>query len=77
MSRLGVLWAGYNRILSARPVLTKACTSFTGFTLGDVLAQSLLEPSGSPYDYARTARLASFGFLVRPLVVRLSDLPYS
>ena len=68
LSRLGALWVGYNRILSARPVLTKACTSFTGFTVGDALAQSLLEPSGAPYDYARTARLASFGFLVRALM---------
>ena len=59
------LWGGYNRVLAARPTLTKACTSLTGFTFGDVLAQNLLEPAGTPYDFARTCKLASFGFLVR------------
>ena len=46
------------------PTLPQACTSFVGFTLGDVLAQNFVEPSDAPYDYMRTARLASFGLLV-------------
>lgn len=58
------LWAGYNRLLVAQPLLTKALTSLTGFTLGDVLAQNFVEESGKPYDIMRTVRLGSFGFLV-------------
>ncbi len=61
MSRL---WTAYVSLLSTQPVLTKACTSFTGFFLGDVLAQNFVEPPSSSYDYGRTFRLASFGFLI-------------
>ena len=39
-------------------------TSFTGFTLGDVLAQNFIEESDQPYDMMRTARLGSFGLLL-------------
>ena len=58
------LWARYNKLLEAQPLLTKALTSLTGFTLGDVLAQNFVEPSDKPYDLMRTARLGSFGFLL-------------
>jgi len=34
-------WAAYNRLLSKQPMLTKALTSLTGFTVGDMLAQSV------------------------------------
>jgi protein Mpv17 len=61
MSRL---WSRYMSLLESQPVLTKACTSFTGFLFGDVLAQNFVEPSSSRYDYGRTFRLASFGFLI-------------
>mmetsp|Transcript_19658 Transcript_19658/g.33216 ORF Transcript_19658/g.33216 Transcript_19658/m.33216 type:complete len:200 (-) Transcript_19658:115-714(-) len=56
-------WASYNRLLDSNPILTKALTSFTGFTVGDALAQNFVEKK-EKYDFARTARLASFGFLV-------------
>lgn len=50
-------------MLDTQPLLTKALTSLTGFTLGDVLAQNFIE-SGGEYDLMRTIRLGSFGFLV-------------
>ncbi|GMI05249.1 hypothetical protein TrLO_g15366 [Triparma laevis f. longispina] len=61
MSRL---WASYNRLLESSPLLTKALTSFTGFTAGDALAQNFVEPSDKPYDYLRTLKMGSFGLLI-------------
>lgn len=58
------LWARYNALLEAQPLLTKALTSLTGFTAGDVLAQKFIEPGDKPYDVMRTIRLGSFGFLL-------------
>jgi protein Mpv17 len=58
------LWARYNALLSAQPLLVKAMTSLTGFTLGDVLAQNFIEESDKGYDIMRTVRLGSFGFLL-------------
>ena len=58
------LWARYNKLLEAQPLLTKALTSLTGFTAGDILAQSFIEGSDKPYDLMRTVRLGSFGFLI-------------
>lgn len=58
------LWTRYNALLEAQPLLTKALTSLTGFTAGDVLAQSFVEPGDKPYDIMRTVRLGSFGFLL-------------
>ena len=58
------LWARYNKLLEAQPLLTKALTSLTGFTVGDVLAQSFIENEGKPYDVMRTVRMGSFGFLL-------------
>lgn len=58
------IWAAYNKMLAAQPLLTKCLTSLTGFTVGDVLAQSFIEDSDKPYDFMRTARLGSFGFLL-------------
>jgi protein Mpv17 len=36
----------------------------TGFTAGDVLAQTFIEKDGKSYDIMRTARMGSFGFLI-------------
>jgi len=58
------LWARYNKLLEAQPLLTKALTSLTGFTVGDLLAQCYVEPGDKPYDLMRTVRLGSFGFLL-------------
>lgn len=58
------LWARYNALLEAQPLLTKALTSLTGFTAGDVLAQCFIEGDGKEYDPMRTVRMGSFGFLL-------------
>jgi len=58
------LWARYNKLLEAQPLLTKAATSLIGFTAGDVLAQNFVNDDGKPYDPMRTLRLGSFGFFV-------------
>mmetsp|Transcript_8359 Transcript_8359/g.13840 ORF Transcript_8359/g.13840 Transcript_8359/m.13840 type:complete len:186 (-) Transcript_8359:166-723(-) len=61
---MSAIWAAYNSMLSSQPLLTKALTSLTGFTAGDVLAQKFVEDADKPYDIMRTIRLGSFGFLV-------------
>lgn len=61
---MAAIWARYNALLEAQPLLTKALTSLTGFTVGDILAQSFIEGSDKPYDIMRTIRLGSFGFLI-------------
>ena len=58
------LWTGYNSALSTNPVLAKSFTSFTGFILGDGIAQLATKAPDAPYDYARTARFAAFGFTI-------------
>jgi len=58
------LWARYNKLLDAQPLLTKALTSLTGFTVGDVLAQKFIEPDDKEYDIMRTVRLGTFGLLI-------------
>jgi len=58
------IWAKYNALLEAQPLLTKALTSFTGFTIGDFLAQKFIAEEGADYDVMRTIRLGSFGFLI-------------
>jgi protein Mpv17 len=59
------IWARYNKLLDAQPLLTKALTSLTGFTVGDLLAQNFVESEpGKPYDLMRTVRMGSFGFLI-------------
>jgi len=57
------LWKGYSKMLDEQPLLTKALTSFTGFALGDILAQIFIQKI-DPFDWARLFRLSSFGFLV-------------
>ncbi len=57
------LWSGYNTALVTNPLLTKSFTSFTGFILGDGIAQ-LATKGPERYDYARTARFAAFGFCI-------------
>lgn len=50
------IWAAYNRALAKNPLLVKAMTSFTGFTLGDILAQKFINTEDK-FDFARTLRL--------------------
>lgn len=62
---MSAIWARYNKMLEAQPLLTKALTSLTGFTAGDILAQLFIDnKDGKPYDIMRTVRLGSFGFLL-------------
>lgn len=55
------LWSAYSRSLESRPIITKACTSLTGFVVGDSIAQYATEPKFDPW---RTARFATYGFAV-------------
>ena len=57
------IWASYNKSLSTNPLTTKCFTSFTGFILGDGIAQLASKPLDQ-YDYKRTARFAAFGFAI-------------
>jgi|TARA_B100000524_G_scaffold286898_1_gene162022 protein Mpv17 len=40
---LTVLWNDYVRLLDEKPLLMKALTSFTGFAIGDILAQTFIQ----------------------------------
>lgn len=60
----GALWTAYNNALESNPIVTKGCTSFVGFSLGDFLAQKFLGSKDDAFDYARLIRLASFGLLL-------------
>lgn len=53
------IWAAYNKALAAQPLLVKAMTSFTGFTVGDILAQKFISPEDD-YDFMRTLRLGKW-----------------
>lgn len=56
------LWDAYNNCLQTHPLLTKCCTSCSGFLLGDILAQLLTD--GMHIDPVRCLVLASYGFLI-------------
>ena len=62
-SALTQAWKRYESLLDEKPLLMKALTSLVGFALGDTLAQLFIQKT-DPFDFARLARLASFGFLV-------------
>eukprot|EP01023_Acetabularia_acetabulum_P015994 TRINITY_DN17886_c0_g1_i2.p2 TRINITY_DN17886_c0_g1~~TRINITY_DN17886_c0_g1_i2.p2 ORF type:complete len:204 (-),score=17.62 TRINITY_DN17886_c0_g1_i2:667-1278(-) len=56
------MWNNYQKQLQKNPLLTKSVTSFVGFGLGDILAQSL---TGSErYDLARTVRMSVYGGVI-------------
>ena len=59
---LGGLWEGYNNMLDQKPIQAKALTSFTGFVLGDLLAQLYIEKG--EFDVRRLVRMGSFGLLL-------------
>mmetsp|Transcript_26150 Transcript_26150/g.102517 ORF Transcript_26150/g.102517 Transcript_26150/m.102517 type:complete len:101 (-) Transcript_26150:2908-3210(-) len=62
------IWAAYNARLAAKPLQTKTLTSFTGFILGDLVAQAPDLAAGKPWDSWRTTKLAAFGlFLHGPI----------
>jgi len=56
-------WKSYNDFLEESPLLAKALTSFVGFLLGDILAQTFIQKSDK-FDFYRLFRLASFGFFI-------------
>lgn len=55
------IWVRYNAALAAKPLQTKTMTSFTGFVLGDLVAQSPDLSQGKPWDAKRTAKMGAFG----------------
>ena len=55
---IGSLWGSYQRSVETNPLVTKACTSFFGFVIGDVLAQRL---TGSSFSILRCLRLGTYG----------------
>mmetsp|Transcript_1490 Transcript_1490/g.4517 ORF Transcript_1490/g.4517 Transcript_1490/m.4517 type:complete len:194 (+) Transcript_1490:115-696(+) len=55
------IWASYNARLAAKPLQTKTMTSFTGFILGDLVAQAPDLMDGKPWDAWRTTKLGLFG----------------
>jgi protein Mpv17 len=59
---LMMLWKTYNEKLESDPLIMKMLTSFTGFLLGDIIAQTCIEKKG--FDWFRLFRLSSFGFLI-------------
>ena len=59
------LWNAYLQSLEKKPTRTKACTSFVGFIIGDILAQQI---SGTPFNPVRCLRLGAYGlFLDGPI----------
>ena len=63
------LWAAYNKALAAQPLLVKAMTSFTGFTVGDILAQKFISPEDD-YDFMRTLRLGGLLVAFSPCILQ-------
>lgn len=58
------IWAMYCSQLDRSPITTKAFTSLIGFFLGDLIAQKFMGDKDADIDWARVARMASFGFLL-------------
>jgi protein Mpv17 len=56
------IWKAYNSKLETDPLIMKMLTSFTGFLLGDLIAQTCI--TKGDFDWFRLARLSSFGFFV-------------
>lgn len=61
MAALQSVVMAYDRAVKARPVRTKALTSFGGFLIGDTIAQSMMSGAWDPF---RCARLAAYGLLL-------------
>lgn len=58
---IGSLWSSYTRNVETNPTITKACTSFFGFVVGDILAQRI---TGTSFDVLRCLRLGTYGFVL-------------
>jgi len=56
------MWKAYNSKLESDPLIMKMLTSFTGFLLGDIIAQTCI--TKGDFDWFRLFRLSSFGFFV-------------
>ncbi|GMH40906.1 hypothetical protein BSKO_08810 [Bryopsis sp. KO-2023] len=54
-------WRTYNQLLDEKPIMVKSMTSFFGFMIGDICAQTIV---GDPYSAARTLHLVMFGVLM-------------
>jgi protein Mpv17 len=56
-------WVQYSEILSVHPIETKACTSATVYTIGDVIAQHTEGRASSELDWMRVVRSMMAGFV--------------
>ncbi|GMH40905.1 hypothetical protein BSKO_08809 [Bryopsis sp. KO-2023] len=61
VSPFQAFWRRYNELLDEKPILVKSLTSLVGFTLGDIVAQTIV---GEPYSAIRTLHLTMFGVIV-------------
>lgn len=59
-------WKQYEQLLDEKPLLMKALTSFTGFALGDILAQKFIQKT-DPFDWCGSRQEPSPSPLPRPL----------
>ena len=55
------------RIGTLRLLIFNTVVSGTLYAVGDVIQQKIFGHVGSPYDYARTARMCAFGLCAGPL----------
>ena len=55
------------RIGTLRLLVFNTAVSGTLYVVGDVMQQKIFGTPGSPYDYARTARMCALGLCVGPL----------
>jgi protein Mpv17 len=50
------VWEQYSAVLTEHPIATKACTSATVYTIGDIIAQRTAGTSSEDLDHPRIAR---------------------
>lgn len=55
------LFRKYNHLLDTRPIITKCCTSFVTFGMGDLISQKI---EGKEFNPKRFFIQASFGFMI-------------
>lgn len=58
---VGEFWDRYCEALDKNPIPVKSATSFFGFLIGDLLAQTI---AGGDYEFVRTFRMVLFGVLM-------------
>ena len=61
----------YNLRIQKTPILTKCITSFTTFSIGDLICQQIERSSdkNKKFNFLRTFKQGSFGFLVHHIYI--------